>query len=79
MSNPLRLSSLTGVLLFSLCAAPGARADHPDPSERVARLSHTQSEVSYSPAGEDDWVSAVRNRPLICGDRPCTKLACEYE
>jgi hypothetical protein len=69
MFNSSRLLALTGVLLLSLCTAPVARADHADPPGRVARLNHSQGEVSYSPAGEDDWVSIARNRPLIRGDR----------
>ena len=68
MLNPSRLLALTGVL-FSLCTASIASAAYADPSGRVARLDHTQGEVSYSPAGEDEWVSVVRNRPLIRGDR----------
>ena len=69
MSNPSRLLALTGVLLFSLCTASVASAAYADPPGRVARLDHTQGEVSYSPTGEDEWVSVVRNRPLIRGDR----------
>ncbi len=69
MSNPSRLLALTGVLLFSLCAASVASAAYADPPGRVARLDNTQGEVSYSPAGENEWVSVVRNRPLIRGDR----------
>ena len=70
MSNPSNFLALTGMLLFSLCTAPVASATHyADPPGRVAYLDHTQGEVSYSPAGEDEWFSAVRNRPLIRGDR----------
>src|SRR5665647_680473 len=39
-----------------------------DPSGRVARLAYTSGAVSFSPAGEDVWVQATRNRPLITGD-----------
>jgi hypothetical protein len=69
MSNPFRLLALMVVLLFPLCTASLASAAYADPPERVARLSHTQGAVSYSPAGEDDWFGVVRNRPLIQGDR----------
>ena len=69
MSNPSRLLALTGVLLFSLCTASVSSAAYADPSGRVARLENTQGAVSYSPAGEDEWYSVVRNRPLIRGDR----------
>ncbi len=40
-----------------------------DPPERVARLGYISGAVSFSPAGEDDWVVAGINRPLITGDR----------
>ncbi len=68
MSNPSRLFALAGMLLFMLWAA-FARADYVDPPERVARLNFSQGEVSFSPAGENDWVTVVRNRPLFRGDR----------
>lgn len=40
-----------------------------DPPSRVARLGYTTGAVSFSPAGEDDWVQATINRPLTLGDR----------
>jgi hypothetical protein len=40
-----------------------------DPPTRVARLSFLSGPVSFSPAGEDEWVLAAPNRPLITGDR----------
>jgi hypothetical protein len=69
VSIPLRLGVLSSVLIFALYWAPTANAQHADPSGRVARFSDTHGDISYSPAGEDDWVSVVRNRPLIRGDR----------
>jgi hypothetical protein len=39
-----------------------------DPSARVARLSYISGAVSFSPASDDAWVQATRNRPLITGD-----------
>jgi hypothetical protein len=69
MSNPFRLIAFSGLLLLALCTASVASAAYADPPERVARLSHTQGEMSYSPAGEDEWFGVVRNRPLIRGDR----------
>ncbi len=69
MSNPSRLPALMGVLIFWLCTVSAASAAYVDPPGRVARLDHMQGTVSYSPAGEDQWVSVVRNRPLIRGDR----------
>ncbi len=40
-----------------------------DPPSRVARLGYMTGEVSFSPAGENDWARAVMNRPLTPGDR----------
>jgi hypothetical protein len=40
-----------------------------DPPVRVGRLSDANGEVSYSPAGSDEWVQAQVNRPLVTGDR----------
>ena len=40
-----------------------------DPPSRVARLGFTSGPVSFSPAGEDDWVQATINRPVTTGDR----------
>ena len=40
-----------------------------DPPARVARLGYTSGTVSFSPAGENDWVKATINWPLTTGDR----------
>jgi len=40
-----------------------------DPPSRVGRLGYLTGPVSYSPAGENDWVQATVNRPLTTGDR----------
>ena len=40
-----------------------------DPPLRVARLGYLSGAVSFSPAGENDWVTSVLNRPLVTGDR----------
>jgi hypothetical protein len=39
-----------------------------DPSSRVARLNFMEGSVSFQPGGENDWVDAVVNRPLVTGD-----------
>ena len=39
-----------------------------DPPGRVARLNYSEGSVSFRPAGEDDWVTAVPNRPMVTGD-----------
>ncbi|HVZ23513.1 MAG TPA: DUF6600 domain-containing protein, partial [Vicinamibacterales bacterium] len=58
-----------------LCLVVGlarAQSDVPpeaDPPDRAARLSFVEGEVSLQPAGEEDWASAVLNRPLTTGDK----------
>ena len=51
---------------FGIAASPSAWAD---PPSRVVRLAYINGAVSFSPAGEDEWVRAAVNRPLISGDR----------
>ncbi|MBS1208103.1 MAG: uncharacterized protein H6R19_501 [Proteobacteria bacterium] len=61
---------LAGLLLLSgFLTMPAHAADASDPPARVARLNYTNGTVSFAPAGTDDWVSAVLNRPLTEGDR----------
>src|ERR1700735_3013158 len=43
-------------------------ANSQDPPSRVARLNYMQGSVSLQPGGENDWVTAVLNRPLVTGD-----------
>ena len=43
--------------------------DQDDPPTRVARLGYLQGSVSFEPAGENDWVDAVPNRPMTIGDQ----------
>lgn len=68
-----RLRALALVAGVALLACSGyARAD---PPARVARLGYTSGAVSFSPAGENDWVQATINRPLGTGDRLWTDSA----
>jgi len=63
--------TLTAALLaiFLLAAPSPTLADDDDPPARAARLSYTGGSVSFEPAGTDDWVNAVVNRPLTTGDK----------
>jgi len=79
MSNTPRLLALGALLLICVGAIPVASAAYADPSGRVAHLNHTQGEVSYSPAGEDEWFGAMRNRPLARGDRLWTDRGARAE
>ena len=65
MQNVVRTFVLaTGVAALSVSGWAAA-----DPPSRVARLGYITGAVSFSPAGEADWVQASINRPLTLGDR----------
>src|SRR6266436_989857 len=67
----LNLTSLLSIALAVVLFAPqrAAADDDDDPPSRVARLSYAQGTVSFNPAGTDDWVSAVVNRPMTTNDK----------
>jgi hypothetical protein len=58
------LALATGLLL-----ALSAFQAQADPPGRAARLSYLSGNVSFAPAGEDDWDQAAINRPMTAGDR----------
>ena len=61
---------LLSLALAMACLIPQrAAADDDDPPGRVARLGFVRGTVSFEPAGTEDWVSAVVNRPLTTGDK----------
>ncbi|HSE12121.1 MAG TPA: DUF6600 domain-containing protein, partial [Rudaea sp.] len=72
MFKPYRYALLFAGALFALGAvaqpAPND-GDQADPPSRVARLAFIRGTVSFVPAGENDWVEAQLNRPLITGDK----------
>ena len=61
------------LIAFTLSAAifvpQRAAADQDDPPTRIARLSHVDGSISFQPAGTDDWVTPVVNRPMTTGDK----------
>ena len=66
----MHLVSLLSLALALACFIPQrAAADDDDPPGRVARLGFVRGNVSFEPAGTEDWVSAVVNRPLTTGDK----------
>lgn len=77
--NKLSLRKLLGPVLIGLCSLALSGWAYADPPSRVARLSHTTGTVSFSPAGESDWVRASVNRPLITGDRLWTEPGARSE
>ncbi len=60
---------LSLALAVALFVPQRAAADQDDPPGRVARLSYTHGSVSFNPAGTDDWVNTVVNRPITTGDK----------
>ncbi|WP_316156686.1 DUF6600 domain-containing protein [Cupriavidus sp. BIC8F] len=40
-----------------------------DPSSRIATLTAVDGNLSFAPAGSDDWAAAGLNRPITTGDR----------
>ena len=75
------IRKLMRVLVVLACAGLvlGAESAVADPPARVARLAYIQGPVSFAPAGEDDWVVAEINRPLIAGDRLYTDVGARTE
>jgi hypothetical protein len=68
--HTLHLVSLLSLALAMAFLIPQrAAADDDDPPGRVARLGFIRGNVSFEPAGTEDWVSAVINRPLTTGDK----------
>ncbi len=63
------VSALLAAALMTLTFPMAASADSNDPPGRVARIRYLQGSVSFQPAGESDWVSAVTNRPMTTGDQ----------
>jgi hypothetical protein len=56
--------------MFALSFVAGsAFAQDDDPPNRAARLSYASGSVSFEPAGTDEWVDAIVNRPMTTGDK----------
>jgi hypothetical protein len=54
--------------LASIASAQDYDDQSYDPPGRVGRLNLIDGSVSFRPAGEDDWVGAIVNRPIVTGD-----------
>src|ERR1700686_3408538 len=63
------ISLIAFALAVAICVPQRAAADQDDPPGRIARLGYVEGSVSFEPAGTDDWVTAVVNRPLTTGDK----------
>jgi len=70
-----------GLALFASAIPVFAQDAGPqdDPPDRVARLSYLRGDVSFQPAGDDDWVQANLNRPLGTGDKLFTDQSSRVE
>ena len=66
-------------LCLSFPLAYAQTQDDADPPDRAARLSLIQGEVSLQPAGEDQWATAIVNRPLTTGDKLWTDQGARAE
>lgn len=60
------------LVLLSGLLATSAWADD-DPPARIARLAYIAGDVTFAPAGDDQWDRANINRPLTTGDRLLTE------
>jgi hypothetical protein len=68
MWRPL-LAVAAAVLYGTLAYAQAPEAAPDDPPLRVGRMSYLSGEVSFSPAGNQEWVQARINRPIVTGDQ----------
>ncbi|MEO8303271.1 MAG: DUF6600 domain-containing protein [Betaproteobacteria bacterium] len=68
MKIELRIAQIVAFML-GVTVLAFAGMSRADPPGRVARLADIGGAVSFSPAGENDWVLARINRPLVPGDR----------
>jgi hypothetical protein len=69
MNRPRKASRIAALIWAAAASLIVAASAWADPPGRVARLGYISGAVSFSPAGENDWVHAMLNRPLITGDR----------
>ena len=67
--NVARWFTLIAAMFALSFVAGSAFAQDDDPPNRAARLSYASGSVSFEPAGTDDWVDAIVNRPMTTGDK----------
>ena len=60
---------LMTMLFGTLAQAQAPAPDIDDPPIRVGRLSYITGQVSFSPSGNEEWVQARINRPIVTGDQ----------
>ena len=64
-----RIVAFAGAVLGLALAFGASAQQYADPPERVARLSLAEGNVSFWPAGEQQWLRAMINRTHVRGDR----------
>jgi hypothetical protein len=69
LSAVVAIALLAMALPLRLAAQDQQDQDNDDPPGRAARLGHMEGSVSFQPAGENEWVEAVPNRPMTTGDK----------
>jgi hypothetical protein len=76
LDGTLRVSlALVAITLLAILPAQLAAQNYnegqnsQDPPGRVARIRYVQGSVSFEPAGTQDWVPAITNRPVTLGDQ----------
>ncbi len=55
--------------MYSAAQDDDDQGQEQDPSTRIARISYVRGPVSFEPAGTQEWVNAVVNRPVTTGDK----------
>ena len=70
LSSWSRVLAIAAAMLVGTIASAQAPSPEPDdPPVRVGRLSFLSGDVSFSPAGNQEWVHARVNRPIVTGDQ----------
>lgn len=67
------LGLVIGLVLMSLWAVQAHAADPVDPPGRVGRLSEIDGRAWIYTPDSNEWIDAVRNRPVTTGDRVSTE------
>lgn len=67
------LGLMFGLLLLGLLALPARAAEEPDPPDRAGRLAELNGQVWIYATDSNEWIPAVRNRPVTSGDRLSTE------
>src|SRR5579863_5498599 len=66
-------------IVYGLALSAGLLMAQADPPGRVARISYIYGNVSFRPAGVDDWTPVDFNRPLTTGDSISSEFAATVE